>query len=76
MDEIREMLMWIRPGGNFTGLTPETRLMEDLGLSSCEGLGLAAMIEARCGRIFGWEAELHSLGDLLAYLARQGIELQ
>lgn len=66
--------MWIRPEGDFARATRETPLMEDL--DACEGLGLVAMIEARCGRTFGWETELHSMGDLLDYLSLQGIELE
>lgn len=76
MDELREMLLWIRPDGDFADTTRETLLMEDLELDACEGLGLVAMIEARCGRTFGWEAELLSVGDLLDYLSGYGIEME
>ncbi|MBE5793690.1 MAG: hypothetical protein E7323_03290 [Clostridiales bacterium] len=69
------LLEFLRPGENFAGLCHATRLMEDLQLSSCECLGLVAMIESLYGRVFGWEAELRTLGDLLAYLANEGVEI-
>lgn len=71
MDDIRDMLMWLRPGSDFSGVTPETRLMEDLRLTAEDGLALVAMIEALSGRTYGWECDLTTIGDLLAYLAAQ-----
>lgn len=67
------MLIWLKPDAVHTAFTRQTRLTEDLRLSACDGLGLVAMIEARYGRILGWEQELATLGDLLDYLASQGI---
>ena len=69
------LLEWLRPEESFAHLSPDTRLMEDLHLSSCEGLGLVAMLESLYGRIFGWEWEIHTLGDMLDYLAAQGVEM-
>ena len=51
MEELREMLIWLRPDIAHTAFTRQTRLTEDLQLSACDGLGLVAMIEARYGRI-------------------------
>lgn len=73
MEELREMLIWLKPDIAHTALSRQTRLTEDLRLSACDGLGLVAMIEARYGRILGWEQELATLGDLLDYLAARGI---
>ncbi len=71
MDHIRDMLRWLRPGGDFSGVTRCTRLTEDLHLSAEEGLALVAMIEALSGRTYSWEQELHTIGDLLDYLSAQ-----
>lgn len=73
MEELREMLGWLKPETAHTTLTRQTRLMEDLGLSACDGLGLVAMLEARYGRTLGWEMPIATLGDLMDYLASQGI---
>lgn len=73
MEELREMLIWLKPDAVHTAFTRQTRLAEDLRLTACDGLGLVAMIEARYGRTLGWEQELATLGDLLDYLASQGI---
>lgn len=73
MEELREMLIWLRPETAGTPISRQTRLTEDLQLTACDILGLVAMIEARCGRTLGWERELATLGDLLDYLASQGI---
>ena len=67
-------LDFILPEGDFAHATRETPLTEEL--DACEGLGLVAMIEARCGRTFRWETELRSVGNLLDYLALQGVELE
>lgn len=74
MDELRDMLLWLRPDGKFSEITDDTPLMEEL--DSCEGLALVAMVEARFGRTFGWEKQLHTVGDLLAYLQEYGIEME
>lgn len=73
MEELREMLIWLKPDTVHTAFTRRTRLEEDLRLTAEDGLGLVAMLEARHGRRLGWEKELSTLGDLLDYLAAQGI---
>ncbi len=73
MEELREMFIWLKPDAVHTAFIRQTRLAEDLRLTACDGLGLVAMIEARYGRTLGWEKELATLGDLLDYLASQGI---
>lgn len=73
MEEMRELLIWLKPETAHIIMTRQTRLTEDLRLTAEDGLGLVAMIEARHGRILGWEKELATLGDLLDYLASQGI---
>ena len=69
------LLEWLRPEETFAHLSLDTRLMEDLQLSSCECLGLVAMIESLYGRSFDWDTEFRTLGDLLAYLAGEGVQI-
>lgn len=76
MDCFQEMLEWLRPDGHFDWVRKETRLLEDLQLTSCEMLGLVAMVESFTGRMLCWEVELLTVGDLLDYLARQGIAIE
>ena len=76
MEELRELLEWLRPGEDFAQIDRHTRLMEDLQLSSCDGLALVAMIEAHYSRTFAWERELCTVGDLLDDLAAQGVDME
>lgn len=76
MDSLLELLGWLRPDGQVDGVTEETRLQEDLQLTSCEMLGLVAMVESFTGRMLRWEAKLLTVGDLLDYLALQGIAIE
>ena len=73
VDHIRDMLKWLKPGSDLAHVSRQTRLNEDLRLTAEDGLALVAMIEALSGRTYGWERELTTLGDLLDYLASQGI---
>ena len=76
MEEIRLLLEWLRPEEDFVDVSRRTHLAGELHLSSCEWLGLVAMIESMTGRILSWERDLCTVGDLLDYLAAQGIELE
>lgn len=76
MDLIRDMLMWLRPGDDFSHLTRSARLMEDLHLTAEDGLALVAMLEAYSGRCYGWEQVLVTLGDLEDYLLSQGLDIE
>lgn len=76
MEELRELLVYVRPGLNVAPLGRQTHLMKDLELTACEAMVLVALIEARSGRTFGWEMPLDTLGDLLDYLTAQGIEME
>lgn len=73
VDHIRDMLKWLKPGSDLAHVSRQTRLNEDLHLTAEDGLAMVAMIEALSGRTYGWERELTTLGDLLDYLASQGI---
>lgn len=76
MEEIVEMLGWIRPALQLLPLRRDTLLVEELALDSLEGLQLCAMVEARYGRCLNWDRPLATLGDLLDYLMEEGIAIE
>ncbi len=76
MEEIVEMLGWIRPSLILLPMHRDTGLQEELALDSLEGLQLCAMVEARYGRRLGWEKPIATLGELLDYLKAEGIVLE
>jgi len=76
MEELRELLAYVKPELVLMPLNRQTYLMEELQLTDFDALVLVALIEARNGRIFGWEKPLETLGDLLDYLTAQGIEME
>lgn len=76
MDDIRDILRWLRPELDAAQVKGSTRFVEDLQMTSLDGLSLVAMVEARYGRTFDWDIELNTIADLLGYLTRQGIEME
>lgn len=76
MEELRELLAYVKPELVLMPLNRQMHLMDDLELTDCDALVLVALIEARSGRILGWEKPLETLGDMLDYLASQGVEME
>lgn len=76
MEELRELLAYVKPELVLMPMNRQMCLMDDLQLTDCDALVLVALIEARSGRVLGWERPLETLGDLLDYLASQGVEME
>lgn len=76
MEELRELLAYVKPELVLMPMNRHMCLMDDLQLTDCDALVLVALIEARSGRVLGWERPLETLGDLLDYLASQGVEME
>lgn len=70
MDGLKEVLKMIRPNINLDSVTPESRLLEDLGLDSLTMLLMSLGIENKFNMRFDSNVQLKTVQDVVDCIIR------
>ena len=65
LEGLKEVLKMIRPTADLDGVTPDSRLLEDLGLDSLTMLLLSLGIENKFNMRFDGNANLTTVADVI-----------
>lgn len=73
LDRLKEVLIKVKGDIDFSTVTEETTLTEDLGLDSLAVMLLAMEIEAAFGFRFAEAVKFVTVGDVCTYLKEKGL---
>ena len=68
LEKLKEILERVLPGADVTNVTPETRLVEDLGFDSLALMMMSMEIEDAFGFRFTELVTFETVGDACSYL--------
>ncbi|MBQ1955710.1 MAG: acyl carrier protein [Clostridia bacterium] len=71
IEKLKEILNSVNPTVNTEGVTPETKLVEDLGLDSLNMMLLAVSVEDEFGFRFDDMPVFETVGDISLYIEKK-----
>ena len=71
IEKLKESLNSVNPTVNTEGVTPETKLVEDLGLDSLNMMLLAVSVEDEFGFRFDDMPVFETVGDISLYIEKK-----
>lgn len=68
LDNLKEIVLTIKPKLDFSNITPDSSLVKDLGIDSLSMLLLSLAIENKFGFQFDSQAKFNTIGEVIDYI--------
>ena len=70
LDNLKEIVLTIKPKLDFSNITPDSSLVKDLGIDSLSMLLLSLAIENKFGFQFDPQAKFNTIGEVIDYIEK------